>query len=270
MKNLIYIVFLFGILIIPSCNKRPKDVLDKNQMENILVDIHIAEGIIDEYPSQYRSSEEKQRIINGVLYKNQVTKGRFDSSLVWYGAHLDQYLKIYDKVIARLGDESTKYSGALAEIEKSEQTQAGDSVNIWRKSGRLILDPALLLTNRLFEVKGDTNFLVNDSLVWRMKFINLPADSIAFVRVQLGANYRIALQEFESGQPDSTGWYEISTTLSEKLSKTSSVVGSVTLINRIDSILTPVYVDSISLIRYHIKESSPAESSDKLKENPEK
>ena len=147
MKNPSIALLLFGIVVITGCERRPDGILDGKKMEDVVVDMHMAESVMDQYPGKFRSPQEKQTVINGVFKKNDISKAAFDSSMIWYGAHLNQYMKIYDRVIGRLTTDSKYYSSLLVEAEKKEQTLSGDSVDIWRKSPTIVLNPLLLATN---------------------------------------------------------------------------------------------------------------------------
>lgn len=71
-------------------------------MENVLFDLYIAETEIKEnYAVFHSDSIRKQQLLHSVFKKHRISEQKFDTSLVWYNAHLDKYLKINDKLTAR-------------------------------------------------------------------------------------------------------------------------------------------------------------------------
>ena len=241
---LIFLVSLCG------CHRTPKGVLSRTQMENVLVEMHIAEAITDEYPAQYRTPEMRQQLLQGVFNKYGVTKAQFDTSLVYYGANLDVYMKIYDKVSARLEEEQNSLAELLQLYQKSLLTPEGDSVDIWSKKPQLILNPVLLSSTDIFVIKSDSNFKANDRVVWRMRLHQLPADSVAFTYVMLGRLFEYTKVETVSAKPQKNGWVELSMKLPE-MTMSDRLFGFVSVLPNSDKQFAPVFIDSISMMRYH-------------------
>lgn len=95
------------LLLLPAC--RPKGVLTRSQMEDVLVDIHAAEGVLEEAGLAYGHDEAQRAYYNVVLRKHHITQEQFDSSLVWYTAHPQVFDKIYPKVQDRLTARMTEF-----------------------------------------------------------------------------------------------------------------------------------------------------------------
>ncbi|GHS95979.1 hypothetical protein FACS189421_00230 [Bacteroidia bacterium] len=71
-------------------------------MENVLFDLYIAETEIREnYAVFHSDSIRRQLLLHSVFEKHRISEQKFDTSLVWYNAHLDRYLKINEKLTAR-------------------------------------------------------------------------------------------------------------------------------------------------------------------------
>lgn len=98
----IHRVFLAVVIIVllPAC--RPANILSRSQMEDLLVDIHSVEGILEETGLSYGHDVAQRAYYNVVLQKHHVTQEQFDSSLVWYTAHPQTFDKIYPHVQERL------------------------------------------------------------------------------------------------------------------------------------------------------------------------
>jgi hypothetical protein len=83
------------------CTK-PSYVLSDKKMENVLFDLYIAEAEInDNYPAFSNDSLRKRELLNSVLKKHKINQETLDTSLVWYSAHLEKYLKLNEKLEKR-------------------------------------------------------------------------------------------------------------------------------------------------------------------------
>jgi len=103
MKNRTFLVIL-GIVLLVGC--RPKGILSSKQMEDIFVDLHTSDAILQEAGYNYGHEEEVRAYYLALLEQHGTTQAQFDSSLVWYTAHPPISDKIYPKVIERLQAQS--------------------------------------------------------------------------------------------------------------------------------------------------------------------
>lgn len=242
------ISFLGIALLLTACNSVPDGVLKRNKMEQVLYEVHIAEAIIEEYPALYTSPESKQKLMASVFRDNGITKAEFDSSMVYYGAHLDQYMKIYQGVSARLAADKERAAEDLLAYERSLLSPVGDSANIWRRPTEVVLDPALLAATNVFEIKGDSNFHEGDRIVWNVQLQNLPADSLGYVYLSLGFKAKDSISQVEAFSANKAN-HTLELTL-PTLSDKDRIFGAMAFLNRVDTLLSPVYVDGISMMRY--------------------
>lgn len=95
-------IFLAGLLMISSCQNRPKEVLSRNEMEQLLYDIYLAEATMEHEYQLFNTPEKKEAYINRLFASHGVTQAEWDSSLSWYSDRIDLYLKMNDSVKARL------------------------------------------------------------------------------------------------------------------------------------------------------------------------
>jgi hypothetical protein len=127
-------------------------------METVLYDINLAEAEIENnYALFNNNSEKKQALLNAIFKKHKINKQQFDTSLVWYNAHLEQYFKIIDRV-------NSRYSAAIESLQKEIDNEnrireERSRVNIFRGESSFFLRPASKLQNTL-------TFRV-DSIDWR-------------------------------------------------------------------------------------------------------
>ncbi len=89
-------------------------------MEDIFVDLHTADGILQESGYDYGHDEELRGYYQIVLDKHGTTQAQFDSSLVWYTTHPTIFDKIYPKVLDRLQAPLDAYVRTQAAEKKTE------------------------------------------------------------------------------------------------------------------------------------------------------
>ncbi len=118
MKKLL--LLLPFLLLLFSCEKkeRPEDILDKNMMVSVLIDIHLAEGFVSTFPINYDSSRTLYILFeNEVFKKHQLQDSVFHRSLEYYLARP----RIMDRVYGRIID-------SLNVIEKEGNIKESDEL----------------------------------------------------------------------------------------------------------------------------------------------
>jgi hypothetical protein len=87
-------------------------------MENVLYDLYLAEVALDENRFSFQNdSAARQDLLNSVFEKHKISEQKFDTSLVWYNANIEKYLKINSKVEERFDALSEKLKVDLDKIE---------------------------------------------------------------------------------------------------------------------------------------------------------
>ncbi|MCQ2311219.1 MAG: DUF4296 domain-containing protein [Paludibacteraceae bacterium] len=109
MRRYCYIICgLLVVVLLVGC--RPRGVLSPKQMEDLFVDLHTADGILQEAGYNYGHDEALRGYYEAVLEEHGVTQAQFDSSLVWYTANPTIFDKIYPKVINRLQEQLDRFN----------------------------------------------------------------------------------------------------------------------------------------------------------------
>jgi hypothetical protein len=237
-------------LLIIGCNKVPEGILDQKQMENVIYDTHMAESIMEEYTLNVKSKDDKMRVLANIYKKNNTTKAQFDSSLVYYSAHLTDLMKIYERVEKRIDNEVLTISKEVNAYDLSLLTPEGDSVDIWKGSPEFILDPRLLTQNRYYHINCDTNFKNGDSLVLNMNICKMVPDSISriYLLFAISAN-NDSISMVDTFIVDN-GYIKLSLNYPDA-KPVGSVITNITYLSDNDSILSPVYINDVSLMRFH-------------------
>jgi hypothetical protein len=124
-------------------------------MEDVLFDLYIAEIEIKENsPVFSNDSLQKQQLLNSVFEKHKISEQTFDTSLVWYNANLEKYIKINDKLTAR-------YTFFIEDLQKEKDkltaTATIHDTTFLYTSPAFMLQPALRSTIHAF--RSDTSSL---------------------------------------------------------------------------------------------------------------
>ncbi len=125
-------------------------------MVDVLYDMNLAESEIEVNYETFKDNERRQELLNTVFEKHKITRQDFDTSLVWYNAHLEVYFKICDKVNKRYAADTEQLQKKID--EENRLLAERSRVNIYKGGGSIFLQAASRLQNTI-------SFKV-DSLEW--------------------------------------------------------------------------------------------------------
>ncbi|MCQ2346039.1 MAG: DUF4296 domain-containing protein [Paludibacteraceae bacterium] len=114
---------LYGVLLavmllgLPGC--RPRGILSPHTLEDLLYELHRADGILEEAGYTYGSDQELCAYYNAVLMKYGITQAQFDSTIAFYTAHPTRFDKVYPAVLQRLENDLAATDKALHEAVHS-------------------------------------------------------------------------------------------------------------------------------------------------------
>ena len=247
-------VFIIGLTVlltitIFSCGRVPGDVIDTKTMELLLVDIHKAEAYMENNKYLANNKSAQDSVKNTIFAKHNITSEEFDYSVVWYGANLDKYIEIYEKVIIRLQEEDNSLL-ALMNNQKDmyiSMTRSGDTVNIWNRNSHYIFEGRLNNNLLTFTVPYDDNFKEGD--LFKLKFkITSREESPYNPQVVLAVKESKSVTIYTKKSITNNGWDSI------------EVQSNATIRRVMGSIYVPAvpewkttHIDSISLYRIHTK-----------------
>ena len=274
MRKLLYLVLaLVSLSVAASCIDRPDIVLDEEQMIDLLVDVHRAEGLLEMQQQQgagFGSDLDtyQKEVIAAVLQKHGVSRSRYDSSLMWYAQHLKLLTRVYGHVDERLKEEHEMWSLQVTETRDFVGSMAGDSVDLWTLRDHLILDSRRYSDILFWEIPSDSNFVDGDTLRWQFIIRQLLPGQKVLASISL-TKYEPTEEELRR-----QGKKKQNEPLGAPIgfdAKTITQNGECQLIARADSLqpfrsvilglvlmndsnkAAPVFVDSISLLRTHLK-----------------
>lgn len=275
MRKLLYLVFaMLTVTVVASCIDRPEIVLDEDQMIDVLVDVHRAEGLLELQQQQgnFRGEEldtYEKSVIAAVLQKHGVSRAQYDTSLMWYAEHLKLLTRVYGHVDERLKEEHDMWSLQVTETQDFGTSLPGDSVELWALRPHLVLDRRRYSDILFWEIPSDSNYIAGDTLHWRFQINQLLPGQKVLASISLTKKepteeeLRRAGKKkekevlanpvgFEARTIDKNGKYVL-VAKADSIELFESAILGLVLINDSNKV-SPVFVDSISLLRTHLSD----------------
>ena len=192
LKNLILVTGI--ILLLSSCDGRPKGVLSLNDMTDVLTEMHKTDASLNERGLAYGHYTDKAPYYKFIFKKYGISKAEFDSSLVWYSKNPRIFDNMYDKVLVNLTNlQKEVKNGKYHPVDTLDLRKM--TTSIWNKRQRYVLTKDSSRTKLNFEIT-DSNFMFGD--IYSLKFLQriAPEDSCK----KQGVVFRI---NYENGKTDS-------------------------------------------------------------------
>ena len=165
----IHIIYITcSLLLLAACRPTvPKEYIQPDDMEDILYDYFISQGIAQGDANGMGSADYKRELyLDALLKKHEVSRVDFDSSLVYYYTRADRFIKILKNVQERLGEDAMELGASASEVERfTVSALTGDTANIWNGVRSLVMIPYPPYNHLQFSVKADTAFRQGDSFM---------------------------------------------------------------------------------------------------------
>lgn len=264
MKRAIPLILLL-MLTMMACDDRPKDVLSRGKMEDVLYDYHMMQGIIDQLPNGDRQ-EKAQDYINAVYEKHGITEAQFDTSIIYYNRHPKDLVKIYNNLKER-------YTAANEEIQivngnndmMAIYATGGDTTDLWNSRRLLVLRNKELLNKESFTIHADTSFRPGDQLIFNVSpvFMKEQGDFHSMgLNIGLGVLYANGNHVGTTRSTSSNGVQQL-TLKTDTKEHIKSITGFLYYKGSQET-RNFCLVDNISLIRMHEKDPIPVENPDSV------
>lgn len=164
MRRFPYIIICALLTALTGCRNGNDMVLGLEEMASLMADLHMAEAAVDLNYSRFPNDSTRLELRQSVYAAHGVTPEQVDSSIGWYGHHLEDYMKVYDRTVEILKDRQKELLASANEHIVLE----GDSVNIWPLSTHFEFasgSPSRLLT---FNIEADSTW--HDRDVFLLKY----------------------------------------------------------------------------------------------------
>ncbi len=163
-------LILVSLLYMVACTpKVPKHFIQPDELEDILVEYHLAKSMAAHTNDSQESPEMLQHLyINAVLQKYGYTQADFDSSMVYYYTNAERFEEIYERVAERLENQALVLGATEGEIGKfSSLENNGDTANVWTERSNLALMPIAPYDKWSFVINADTTYRNGDRFLMR-------------------------------------------------------------------------------------------------------
>lgn len=106
MSKYFFILIIFSII---ACNgKQGKPPIKENEMAKILVDVHVAESVMQELPISIKKDSIGKIYYSKIFKIHKVTAADFDRSMKIYQKNPAQMERLYKRVIEELEKQDTE------------------------------------------------------------------------------------------------------------------------------------------------------------------
>ena len=162
-------LFLLLAVVLTACKPTiPRNYLQPDEMESILYDYHLAQGMAQtEMTGDTKQREMTEHVYrDAVLKKHGVSSADFDSSMVYYYRHTELLLKVYERLSKRLSNDAMALGASANEVNKYVTiSNSGDTANIWRGDRALVILPTAPYNRMSFSYPADSTFHKGDKLM---------------------------------------------------------------------------------------------------------
>lgn len=245
-------LILILLLSIVACKKIPGNVIKPDKMAALLADLHEAGAVAEAGSSQWRADSSRQALREAVYMAHHVSEADVDTSLMWYGHNLKDYISVYDKTLEVLDKriaEAEKIGGKPVE-NRGPLLLDGDSVDIWQGPEALrisALNPSEFIT---FSYNSDRHWERGDYYTLSLT----PVATHAPVYMTIVAAYS-----------DGTAEYVVQEQVSDTRQSLTIVLDSTKIANRLYGSIRYVpdrneisFIDSITLVRTRTRDNNVA------------
>ncbi|MBR6030571.1 MAG: DUF4296 domain-containing protein [Bacteroidaceae bacterium] len=258
------LLFFFFILLGSCAPPLPSGILDEDKMTDVLVDIHLAQGMAEAKSEDIDAT--RYKYLQAVFKKHRITEAEFDSSMVYYSGRAEDFKLIYDNVVTRVRAQAERMGlEAAAQDKFASLTSEGDTANIWLGKDFACIVPNKVQCVYSFQMKADSTFRPGDSFIWRFKtqFVarSMNNEAIALLNFYYDTDTVATISELLRNSPKN----ELRHTPSKELDSLNlrSISGFIYLppVNSADP-PKPLLASEIKLIRMHKQEPIPNPASD--------
>ncbi len=248
------VIFLLAILsLLCACNSSDKAVIPEQEMVDLLIDIHKSEAVMALNYNKFSNEDAKRPVREAVFMRHHTSQAEFDSALVWYGNHLEDYMEIYQQVLDRLNEENEQIKALIAEENTQTLTAPGDTVDIWKRERAHVFNASKGENIFTFNINSDENFFKNDRFILKIRAHNVPHGG-AKAQTYLAIIHKEQNIHYNVGEITNDGWTTM-TIQSDSAIQMNNIYGYIALPHRPDRHI--MYVDSIILLRIHEKPGMP-------------
>jgi len=109
MKKLSIVILVIGLLFSCASNETPDYVIPQEEMIDIIVDIHIIDGMMTVHTVRREILRQKtSNLYDEVFARYGYTRSDFDTSIYYYSLNINDYDEMYKEVLNKLSEKEAK------------------------------------------------------------------------------------------------------------------------------------------------------------------
>ncbi len=158
MKVISYIILL--LLVVACAPSTPSGILSKDEMEDVLYDMHIAQSLYDRRADGVATSAELVALRASVLKQHGIDKAEWDSSFNYYCRNSRDMYEIYQSLSNRIENNIVALGGKVDGVQGEE----ADTADVWNAENSFVLTHQAPYNLFTFEVVPDSTFEDGDRI----------------------------------------------------------------------------------------------------------
>lgn len=182
-----------------SCRHTPEGVLEQEEMAQLMADIHMGEALVDFNYSTYPNDSTRKMLKQSIYAAHKVTAEEVDTSFVWYGNHIEDYITVYDRTIEIIQERQRN----LASAGSMQISVAGDSVQVWGGPQRLVVHKHMPSRIIGFSLTPDSTWQKGDIYTLKYKPINSQAKAASRLLIDYSNGTTVYVEDPETRQSTS-------------------------------------------------------------------
>lgn len=131
-RNSIWLFAIGCCMLMGGC--RPKGVLSRSELGEVLYELHRADGVLAVAGYEYGHDQEVARYYQAVLDRHGLSRAQFDSTIVWYTDHPALFDKVYPGVMERLNADLNAVK-AMQEKQPVKDLNLPAELQMWHEMG---------------------------------------------------------------------------------------------------------------------------------------
>ena len=216
-------------------------------MRTVLYDMQVAEALVETKNESFVTSDARQAVYDAVFAKHNITQAEYDSSLIWYGKHIDLYMNLYTLVLRDV-NKSIELLGDIKPDPLSGDVSAKDSIDIWIFNRSFSFKPDRVFNTLSFDIAPKIPYSSGSSYVLGISVWGIPPDLKHKPKIHISAIQADTIISVNKEIPGD-GYYEaVIKTVATKQVK--QVYGYIT-VNNADALYHRIYLDDINLMKYN-------------------
>lgn len=191
-RGCLILLSALGLSMLSGCNKTPKGIIAPDDMARLVADTYMLEGVVDFNMGRYPDDSSRLVLKRSLYARRGFTQQQVDTSLAWYGRHIEEYVKVCDQAIELLKQRQQDLALANAQAISI----AGDSVNIWPGASHVVVGANMPTRFLTFDIPADSNWHNGDIYELRYKLIN----SNRVLNARILVDYNDGVTEYADGK----------------------------------------------------------------------